>query len=370
MWRTTAVHEPSMVHDPPYTTQQKALPYNSVHPLTTRRVKHSGVKATLTELRSRFWIVKGRSVVRQVLYQCLICKRHEGRPCQVPPPTPLPSFRVEEAPPFAHTGIDFAGPLYVTDDHNNKKVWICLFTCCVVRAVHLELVPDLTIPAFLRCLKRFVARQGLPIKILSDNGRTFIATSKEIHTILNHPEVQAHLRGRGVKWIFNLPRAPWWGGVFERLVKSVKRCLRKTIGQAKLSYDELSTALTEVEAVINSRPLSYVSSEDTKKLLTPSHLLMGRRVMDFPDYLCQEPEEFEATQDVLTKRARHLEQTLTHFWKRWQKEYLTELRESHRYYRGSANARPVIVGDVVLIRDSDQPRGFWKLGRVQELIVG
>ena len=240
----------------------------------------------------------------------------------------------------------------------------------MVRAVHLELVPDLTTPAFLRCLKRFVARQGLPSKILSDNGKTFEAACKVIRAVVSHPDVQAYLTGLGVKWTFNLPRAPWWGGVFERMVKATKRCLRKTIGQAKLSFDELQTALTEVEAVINSRPLTYVSSDDLEEPLTPSHLLVGRRLMSFPDHLCREPEDFEITSDVLTRRARHLNRTLGHFWERWRREYLTELRESHRYHRGSAEEDQVSVGDVVVIYDKDQPRGFWRIGRVQEWLTG
>ena len=269
-----------------------------------------------------------------------------------------------------HTGVDFAGPLYVKSNHGSDKVWICLFTCCVVRAVHLDLVPDLTTPAFLRCFKRFVARRGLPSKILSDNGKTFEAACKAIHAIVSHPDVQTYLTGLGVKWIFNLPRAPWWGGVFERMVKSTKRCLRKTIGQAKLSFDELLTVLNEVEAVINSRPLSYVSSEDWEEPLTPSHLLVGRRLMNFPDHLCHEPMGFEATQDVLTRRARYLNYTLKHFWERWRKEYLMDLRESHRRYRGNADDKQVSVGDVVVVHDNDRPRGFWRLGQVQELLIG
>ena len=146
--------------------------------------------------------------------------------------------------------------------------------------------------------------------------------------------------------------------------------MRKTIGQAKLSFDELSTVLTEVEAVINSRPLSYVSSEDLEEPLTPSHLLVGRRLLNFPDHFCREPEDFEATPDVLIRRARYLNQTLMHFWGRWRKEYLLELRESHRYHQGSTNDNQVSIGDVVVINDNDQPRGFWRLGRVQELLVG
>ena len=115
---------------------------------------------------------------------------------------------------------------------------------------------DLTAPTFLPCLKRFVARRGLPTRFLSDNGKTFVAASKTIKDIVAHPDVQAHLEDLKVKWIFNMPKVPWWGGVFERLIKSVKRCLRKTIGKAKLTLDELTTALVEVEAVINSRPLT------------------------------------------------------------------------------------------------------------------
>ncbi len=145
---------------------------------------------------------------------------------------PLPSYRVEEAPPFSFTGVDFAGPLHVKCDDGTKKVWICLFTCCVVRAVHLDLVPDLTTPAFLRCLKRFIARRGLPCKILSDNGKMFKAAAKDICAVINHPDVKRYLAGLGVKGLFNLPKAPWWGGVFERMIRLTKRCLRKILGQA------------------------------------------------------------------------------------------------------------------------------------------
>ncbi len=256
------------------------------------RVLHDGVKETLTEVRVKFWIVKGRSFVRRILQQCTVCKRFEGGPYPTPPPPPLPPYRVEEAPPFTNTGVDFAGPLYVRSSGGSEnKVWICLYTCCVVRAVHLDLVPDLSTPTFLRSLKRFAACRGLPNQFISDNGKTFKAAAKAIRTLVNHEGVQDHLRGLGVKWIFNIPRAPWWGGFFERLVKFTKRCLRKVVGQAKLSYDELLTAITEVEAVINSRPLSYISMDDLEEPLTPSHLLVGRRILSLPDHLCRDINE-------------------------------------------------------------------------------
>ena len=213
------------------------------------RVFHNGTKETLTELRGRFWIVKGRQVVRRILRRCVLCKRFEDKPYDEPPPPPLPVFRVQEAPPFAVTGVDYAGPLYLKD---SNKVWICLFTCCVIRAVHLEVVPDMTAETFIRCFKRFIARRGIPHKIISDNGKTFKLANKIISAVLSHPQTEQYLSNIRVDWVFNLERAPWWGGIFERMVHSIKRCLKKIVGQTRLIYDELVTVVTEIEMILNS----------------------------------------------------------------------------------------------------------------------
>ena len=136
----------------------------------------------------------------------------EGLPYRTPPPPPLPTFRVKEEPPLTFTRVDFAGPLYVrSHDGTQRKVWICLYTCCITRAVHLDLVPDMTSQTFLWSLKRFTARRGLPHKIVSDNGKTFKAAAKAIHAVVAHADVQKYLSGVGVKWVFNVLKAPWWG---------------------------------------------------------------------------------------------------------------------------------------------------------------
>lgn len=198
---------------------------------THQRVFHNGVKETLTELRSRFWIPKGRSIVKQILHHCTICRRFEGKSYHAPPPPPLPTYRVQEAPPFAVTGVDFAGPLYVrSPDGAQSKVWICLYTCCVVRAVHLDLVLDMSAQTFLRSFRRFAARWGLPSRVISDNGKTFKAAAKTIQAVLGHKDVKRYFSGLGVKWVFNIPKAPWWGGTSERMVRSTKRCLKKIVG--------------------------------------------------------------------------------------------------------------------------------------------
>ena len=165
------------------------------------------------------------------------------------------------------------------------------------------------------------------------------------------------------------------GGAFERLVQSTKRCLRKMVGQASLTYDELLTAVTEIESIINSRPLSYVSAGDTEEPLTPSHLLIGRRVLNLPDHLghlCDPgDEDFDIDSTQLTRRMKHLSNLLNHFWKRWRNEYLAELRESHRHLLKKSHGKTrVSVGDVVIVHEEGLPRGFWKLGRIQALILG
>jgi len=200
-----------------------------------------------------------------------------------------------------------------------EKAWVCLFTCCVVRAIHLEIVTDLSAGTFIRCLKRFCARRGLPRKFLSDNGKAFKAAAKFLKSVFKDEVVQGYLVGLGVDWLFNIERAPWWGGVFERLVKSMKRCLKKMIGQAKLTLDEIQTVVVEIESIINSRPLSYLSSSDLEEPLTPSHLMIGRRILNLPDdlgYLIEPgDEEFTTDPSHLRRRAQHINNTLNHFWR-------------------------------------------------------
>ena len=186
-------------------------------------------------------------------------------------------------------------------------------------------------------------------------------------------EVQEHLSGLGVKWNFNVEKAPWWGGIFERMVCSTKRCLKKTIGQAKLTYDEMITSLIEIEAVINSRPLTYISLDSLQESLTPSHFLTGKRVLSLPDgYGCGddlEDEDFDTSHDHLTKRMKHLNVVLNHFWKQWRSEYLLGLRETHRQCSTNSSVAPVNTGDVVILQE-DKPRALWRLARVKQLITG
>ena len=203
----------------PFSTKHPILLHRN-HPLTTliirkahEKVLHNGVKETLTEIRSKYWIVKGRSLIKMIIHKCITCKRFEDRPYIAPPPPPLPNIQVTEESPFIYTGIDFAGPLYIKckDGTSSHKL-----------SVHIHVDIVLTTSAFLWSLKQFTARRGLPQKFISDNGKTFKAATKLLSAITSHEEVQQYLSDVGIEWVFNVEKAPWWGGIFEHMVRSTK----------------------------------------------------------------------------------------------------------------------------------------------------
>eukprot|EP00795_Rhopilema_esculentum_P000836 gene836-10578_t len=230
-------------------------------------VKHNGVNETLAQVRSNYWITKGRQIVKSLIAECSKCKTIHGKPYETPTAPPLPAYRVSEDAAFTNVAVDFAGPLYVKDIYTKtdrlNKCYIALFSCANTRAIHLELVPDLFAETFIRALKRFIARRGLSKLIVSDNGKAFLDKN-----------VQMYAQNMNIRWKFNVPTASWWGGWWEICVKLTKKCLRKTLGNAKLSYEELETALIETEGIIYSRPLT--GEEISEPPLTPSCLVIGR----------------------------------------------------------------------------------------------
>ena len=324
-------------------------------------VKHNGVRETLTQVRSDYWIPKGRQVVKSLLSKCVNCKRITGRAYDTPVAPPLPNYRVSEESAFTFVAVDFAGPLYVKDIYANSdqmyKCYIALFSCASTRALHLELVPNLLASSFIRALKRMMSRRGLSSLIISDNGQTFL-----------DKKVQTYTQNLNIVWKFNVPTASWWGGFWEVCVKLTKRCLKKTLGNAKLSYEELETVLIETEGILNSRPLTYIHEEITESPLTPSCLVIGRRILDKQDVLSSfDPVVSDRTS--LTKRAIYLETVLSHFRNRFKTEYLPSLREHHRMNNKTLN-RVISVGDIVHIFKDKIPRQCWSLGKVIRLLPG
>lgn len=279
---------------------------------------------------------------------------------------PLPRERITETGPFNVVGIDFCGPLYVRNTAVDTKAYIAVFSCAVTRAIHLELTSRTTSQAFLFAFRRFVSRRGLPSIVYSDNARTFHQSAKLLN-LASSPEVQDYTSGLRIQWRFNVERAPWWGGWWERVIRSVKDCLKRCLGRNSLSYEELTTVLLEVEAVLNSRPLTYLSSEpDDLQALTPSHFLLGKRAISLP--LEVEPTSLSSTPVDLRRRARVWKRTLEHLWKRWRKEYLLQLRSAH--ISTTTSPPRLQIGDVVIVEDDNTPPLLWKLGRVTTTFPG
>ena len=247
------------------------------------------------------------------------------------------------------------------EQSNVQKFYLALFTCGSTRAIHLEVVPDLRSETFIRSFKCFVCRRGIPRLVVSDNAKTFKTAARVLSTVFDLPDVQRYLLNLKVKWRFNLERAPLWGAFFERLIHCVKRCLKKILKNAKLSYEELLTIVTEVECVLNSRPLTYMSSDDLEEPLTPSHLMTGRRLLSIPDEIVVAEEETSEV-SLLTRRRRYLLLLLSHFWRRWKREYVEELREHHRAKNGTSNGRSIKQGDIVSVMEvGESNRGTWKI---------
>ena len=318
-------------------------------------LKHAGVPALIAHVRASFWIVGLRRLAKQVKRGCIPCQRHDARACERPC-APLPAARVTESPPFSVTGLDYAGPLFC-EDRPRKKLYVLLFTCAVVRAVHLELTDSLSLEDFLLAFRRFTARRGTPSVLYSDNAQTF----KGADVLL--------VRNLGLsapKWRFIPPGSPWWGGWWERLVGSVKSGLRKSVGRSSLSRVELETLLQEIEVCINSRPLTCAGdAADCEVALSPSHFLLGK-VASYPIPLQQLPEESLSGQQLRSLRGNQ-EQLLSVFWLKWSSDYLKSLPPIVSRFRSRG---PLKVGSLVLIREDHLPRLKWPLGVVIEVFPG
>ena len=246
-----------------------------------------------------------------------------------------------------------------------------MFTCAITRAIHLEVVEDLTVEAFLLAFRRFASRKSLPRKLISDNASTFVSANNELKELFQSHALKETLAREGIEWLFIPKKAPWYGGFWERLIGLTKSTIKKVLGRAAVNLCTLQTIVVEVEAILNDRPLTYVSSDiRDEEALTPAHLLYGRRITSLPHPHVESDEvddpTYQTNIDFLGK-TKHVTLLIQHFWQRWRHEYLTSLREFHK---GSGiNKESVKVGDVVLIHD-DNPRVNWKLALVTSINRG
>ncbi|CAH8446602.1 unnamed protein product [Schistosoma mattheei] len=320
---------------------------------------HTGTSQVLATIRRNYWIVKGTSAVKRVIGRCVRCIRAKATLGQQMM-APLPKCRVQQGWfCFSSVGIDYFGPLIVRRGRSEEKRYGCLFTCLQTRAVHLEVAFNLSTDAFIMALIRFIGRRGTPKEIYSDNGTNFVGATSELRanmSVWDKHKINDLTVSKGIHWHFNPPLASHRGGVWERLIRSVRRILLSISNGQILHDDSLATYFVEVERILNNRPIVPVTSDEKDDLaLTPNTLLLLRDC-DGLGVEC-------SVADRYSKRWRQVNCLANTFWRRWIKEYIPLLQVRQKWFCKHRNLKE---GDVVLVANDATTRGSWPMGRVDK----
>ena len=330
------------------------------------RCRHAGVNHVLAQVRNRYWVIDGRQEVKNWDKECKACERRRAQPA-VQIMAPLPKSRLGTTMrAFAKCCVDYAGPFTTKITRRvSAKRYLCLFTCSATRAVHLEMACSLSTTDFLNAFSRMVATRGRPEEVTSDNGSNFVGADRELRELvlaMDQGQIADNAASDGIRWNWNPPLGSHFGGEFESLVKVAKKTLKAVVGNAGLTDDELQTAIKEVEALMNSRPLTYEGADPRDEpVLTPNHFLVGRLGGQLAP---------QVTNDIAfnpRNRWRLIQDLVKLFWKRWREEFLSTLNTRKKWREAKDNLK---VGDVVLVVDQNAPRGEWRLGRVEEVFPG
>lgn len=342
------------------------------HPLTRRLILnyheaalHANQEAVVNRIREKYWVTNLRSSVKAVTASCQRCRLAKARPV-TPKMGDLPAARLEiTRRAFVHCGVDYFGPMEVAIGRRREKRWGVLFTCLTTRAVHLELASSLSADSAILALRRLIARRGRPADMYSDRGTNFVGAHAELRAALrdmNHDRLQSEAIGRGIAWHFNPPASPHMGGCWERLVRSVKNALKATLRERAPREEILYTLLAEAELTVNSRPLTYVSSDlEHPVVLTPNHLLLGTAAGDAP---CTRGHAVDVDSRRMWRRVNALADL---FWRRWLREYLPTLQRREKW---NSDVQNVKIGDVVVVVDNCKPRNQWTKGVIKSVFPG
>ncbi|XP_011309469.1 uncharacterized protein [Fopius arisanus] len=334
------------------------------------RTLHGGTQLTLRQLRSSYWILGGRAPVRSFILKCVKCTRQrEVRAQQLM--GQLPPARLSPVRAFLNTGVDYAGPVSLRSwkgrGHKSYKGWLAIFVCMTTSAVHLEVVSDYSAEGFIAAYRRFTSRRGIAHSLFSDCGTNFLGADKELRKLFSSGSAHSRqlaqlLINDGTQWSFNPPGAPHFGGKWEAAVKSVKFHLTRTIGEDLLTFEELTTLLAQIEAVLNSRPLEPLTDDPYDcSALTPGHFLIGQAPTTLPE------PSLEQLNISRLSRWQLIQQKLQGFWKRWSTGYLQRLQAISKWHHPIHQLR---IGSLVLLTDERFSPTKWLLARVTALHPG
>lgn len=330
---------------------------------------HAGPELLMSLLRQKYWILSARRIVRQRVHMCNTCFRFKPRPTY-PLMADLPDTRTRPVvKAFTFAACDFAGPIAYTPVRrrgvHSEKAYIALFTCLTTRATHIEVASSLSTPSFLATFKRFLSRRG-PVEVMhSDNATNFQGAAsylRDLYKFLReeyYPKLEQECAENRVTWKFICPNSPHFGGSWESMIKVTKTILYKAIGQQLLSYEELSTVLTQIECLLNSRPLTVLSSDPAEpSALTPSHFLHTAPLLSLPAP--------DVSFDNISLLDRHslMDKIVQSFWNRWRMEYLHGLQIRQKWNTPST---PITPGMVVVVINDSVPTLAWPLAVVEKV---
>ncbi|MCG7878636.1 MAG: hypothetical protein N0C90_20255, partial [Candidatus Thiodiazotropha endolucinida] len=329
---------------------------------------HQGRGMTVNEIRNNgFWIVGCSSVVSSLIMKCVVCRRLRGT-LQDQKMSSLPPDRLEPAPPFTYCAVDLFGPFIVKEGRKELKRYGVLFTCLLCRAVHVETCNTLETDSFINCLRRFISIRGPIRQLRSDRGTNFVGADNELKNALNELDderirqylLQENCDCDVFNFKMNVPSSSHMGGVWERQIRSVRNVLATLLYKhgTQLDDESLRTFLCESAAIVNSRPLTVDNVNDPTSVtpLTPNHLLTFKTKVVLPP-----PGNFQSTSLYSRKRWRRTQHLVNEFWSRWRLEFLQNLQSRQKWLKVKRNMR---VGDIVLLKDDNQPRNRWRIGRV------
>lgn len=323
---------------------------------------HAFRETVKNEIRQRFLILKINSVLSKVEKSCIWCKTKKNSP-RVPRMSALPIQRLTPYQrPFTFVGVDYLGPVDVTIGRRSEKRWIVVFTCLVVRAIHLEVAHNLSASSCIMAIRRFICRRGPASVYFSDNGTNLRGASKELLQQIQQIDLECaeQFTSARTRWHFNPPSAPHMGGIWERMVRSVKEVMTALDDGRRLTDEILITSVTEVEDIINSRPLTYAPSFASAESLSPNHFLRGNAP--------NEPYEFVPPTnpaESLRDAYKRSQQLANEMWKRWLKEYVPTINQRSKWF---AECKPLKKGDLVYIVEGHR-RKAWIRAVVEEPII-
>lgn len=332
-----------------------------------QKLLHAGPQLLLATIRETYWPIRGRNLARFCCRQCVKCCRMRGQTV-TPIMGNLPQQRLTPGFPFENVGLDYAGPIRAVSRQGRGcrivKVYIAVFICFTTKSIHLELVGDLTSDTFILALRRFMSRRGKPTNIFSDNGTSFVGAYHDISKFLksNCDNLSSEMANQGINFHFIPAYSPHFAGLAEAGVKSTKYHLNRVLGHCNLSYEELNTTLIQIEALLNSRPLTPLSSNpEDMTPLTPGHFLIGRPLTSLPS-----PDYQDRTISSLN-RFQRIEQLRQHFWIRWSKEYISELQVRTKWRACKDSLK---LNSLVVLKEDNLPPLKWKLGRIVAVYPG